>query len=153
MFVFFYPPKFSLKLLAKFCFGSSTGIDSHQRVALDSAAAEIVGFSHFCFALPSTPGWPRLATLHFGKCSQPSIKLTGTARPCHVGNLIPLHQRLPSTAPPIHVHQNPHFTNTHTPHTLSTLPPLVWHPMSHLTNIPAVKCHISHGCDCVSGDM
>ena len=32
------------------------------------------------------------ATLHFGKCSQPSIKPTGTPHPCHVGNLIPTHQ-------------------------------------------------------------
>ena len=58
-------------------------------------------FAHFCFGhcqhLP--PGLAR-ATLHFGKCSQPSIKLTGTPRPCHVGNLIPLHQRLTSRAPP-----------------------------------------------------
>ena len=47
----------------------------------------------------SSPGC-LCATLHFRKCSQPSIKLTGTPRPCHVGNLIPLHQRLTSRAPP-----------------------------------------------------
>ena len=67
------------------------------------------GIGEHLQCLQNLPRWKLLscqqlsgcaATLHFGKCSQPSIKPTGTPHPCHVGNLIPLHQRLTSRAPP-----------------------------------------------------